>query len=461
MKEQSQKYPQQPGSQALRKLSWVMAHMAVSAVAALAVSLWILPNVARATPQDLFGYGARGQALGMTGTSYADNFEATYWNPAGLSRAKRQGIFMGLQGQVMDVRLDGSRFPVENGRGMIIGFHLPVPFGGGLKDRLVLGTAFFTPMDALVRTDVRFNEVAQFPILDRTQATAVQIGLGVNLNDVMPGLRAGVSASVIASVVGDLFIQLDDTNAFSTIVESELTATYAPSLGLTLDREDHGFGLVYRHRLDGRLDLNVMSKDLPVTVPDLSVSGIVHYDPGAIMAEAYWKPNPNTRWIAHMTTRLWQHYPGAQARTSASSNLMPDPKFRPTVSPRIAVEQTQPTADERVQLQLRAGYALEPTPAPPAKLAPLRAPDGSNATEGREVLLEPLRYFDNVRHVLTGGMGVKYDISTEHTLFFDVFGQFHWLQPRKHGVGETNADPGQRSSGVILGGGWTMGIEFQ
>src|SRR5690606_15583771 len=127
------------------------------------------PRSAEASPQDLFGYGGRTPALGMTGASYATGYEAVYANPAGLGHTRDRGIFLGAQAHGFALRLDAEPFPLEPSRGVAIGFHLPLPFGGPLEDRLTIGGAFFTPADALLEGQVRFPEVPQWPVLARSQ----------------------------------------------------------------------------------------------------------------------------------------------------------------------------------------------------------------------------------------------------------------------------------------------------
>ena len=81
------------------------------ALIALAAAM-LAPHPARATPPDLFGLGPRTQAMGMTGTSYADDYEAVYANPAGLARARRVGIHLGLSAASLRLTVDGVRDPV-------------------------------------------------------------------------------------------------------------------------------------------------------------------------------------------------------------------------------------------------------------------------------------------------------------------------------------------------------------
>ncbi|HRE90491.1 MAG TPA: hypothetical protein PK095_15275, partial [Myxococcota bacterium] len=70
-----------------------MRHFALTraALAALtpAILLLQLGPAALASPVDLFGFGARGQALGSAISADAEGFEAVYYNPAALSFERR------------------------------------------------------------------------------------------------------------------------------------------------------------------------------------------------------------------------------------------------------------------------------------------------------------------------------------------------------------------------------------
>ena len=56
------------------------------------------PPPAYATPQDIFGFGARTPGMAMTGASYVDDFEGVFANPAGLAGARRMALVLGLTG---------------------------------------------------------------------------------------------------------------------------------------------------------------------------------------------------------------------------------------------------------------------------------------------------------------------------------------------------------------------------
>jgi hypothetical protein len=421
---------------------------------ALLAAATLVASTAHASPQDLFGYGGRTPGLAMTGTSYAEGYEAVFANPAGLAPVRRRGLFLGAQGAGFQVGLDGERQSLEPARGITIGFHMPLPFGDVLEDRLVFGGAFFTPASALMIGRVQYPEVPQWTVLDRGQVLAIQVGLGIDLHGVVDGLHLGVGVSALADVVGQLDVRLDETNAFSSVVETQLLTAFAPIVGARYVQPEWGVGLTYRHQLAANMDLEIRTADLPLTLPTLTVGGVVQYDPPTLIAEGYYRPIPDLMVVLNLTTRFWDAFPGAQIPTTELGQNAPAPGFNIAPSPRVAVEGT--IRDPNFTLALRGGYAYEPTPAPPARIGLRRDPDGETVA-GTET---PLRLLDNDRHILTAGAGWTIHLGERERLVLDLYGQVHILAPRTHEVGQTDGAPPMVTDGYVLAAGWTMGLEF-
>ncbi len=419
----------------------------------------LLPVRAQATPQDLFGFGARTQALGMTGVSYADDYEAAFANPAGLARARYRGIHIGLSAASFHLEIDDAPFTEDSARGMNIGATLPLPFGDVLEDRLVLGIGVYTPQQVLLRGSVRYPDVPQWPVLSRAQSVGIHVGLGVDLHGTpLEGLRLGIGVTAIADLIGELDVRLDETNSFTSRVETQLLAGFAPIAGVTYDHESWSFGVVYRHEVRSSMNLEVHTADLPVTLPVLTIGGLLQYTPAQLALEASWLAHPNVRLIANLTWRMWHFYPGPQSPTSASSLRPPEPDFSDTVSPRIAIEGT--IRDRRITMHVRGGYAMELSPSPPARMASQRSAGGTPVMEAL-----PLRFIDNDRHVLSAGLGLVYEMSETARIRVDLFAQTHFLVDRTHEVSAMGSEPGDaanwmRSSGFVLVGGWVTSLEF-
>ncbi len=445
-------------------------------VVALFASGLTTPRTARATPPDLFGIGARSPGLAMTGTSYNNSYEAVFLNPANLGSMRRRSIMFAISGGSYDLNLDGERSQLEPVRGTTIGFTLPIPFGDILEDRLTLGGGFYTPANVLLRGDVRYPEVPQWGVLSRAQSLALYVALGIDLHGVLDGLQIGVGIAALAALVGDLRVQLDETNSFQSVVDTQLLATFAPTVGIRFEQPpafraaatapgqpslaEFGLGITYRHELRADMNLEIVVEDLPVRLPVLTIGGIIQYDPAQLIIEGYYRPIPQLRLIANVTTRFWSSYPGPTSSTSMSSYQAPAVQYSDTFSPRIAVEAT--LRHGTVDLHLRGGYAWEMSPTPPARLAPERNPDGTVHEEGGAPVNVALRLIDNDRHIATIGLGLACDLSSHERLTLDVFGQAHFLTERTHLVSLRSADATDplTSGGIILMGGWAAGLEF-
>ena len=392
----------------------------------------------------------------MTGTSYAEGFESIYANPAGLAPVRRRSLTIGFLGGGYRLAIDGEPSVLSPPRGIMIGFALPLPFGDVLEDRLTFGGAFYTPTDVLLRGIVRFPTVPQWVVLDRAEVLAIMVGLGIDFHGVLDGFHVGLGISALANVVGELDVRLDETNAFSSMVETQLLTSFAPVVGARYVQPEWGIGLCYRHENVSRMNLEIRTADLPVDLPVLTVGGTVQYDPPSIAAGGYWRPIPDLMIALQLTTRLWSLYPGAQISTTAMGRNAPDPEFSVVPSPRIGIEGQ--LGDEQHILHLRVGYAFEPTPAPPARIALRRTAGGAPDP----MLPTPFRLLDNDRHVLTAGAGwtLLIDGRQGARLVIDIFGQLHLLQNRTHEIGRTDGAPPMETSGTVLVGGWTAGLEF-
>lgn len=428
----------------------------------LAASLGVLltPTAASASPPDLFGFGGRTTGLAMTGVSYADDYEAVFANPAGLTRAERQGITIGLHGAAFELELDGQPFHLDGSNASTIGFQLPLPFGGPLEDVLTMGAGFFTPANVVLRNDIIFPEREQFPVLARSQAITVQFGLGIDLTRWVPGLRLGFGISALADTRGRLLVELDSGNRFVSQTETQLLAGFNPIAGVMLDVGDFGFGFVFRREVKAEIGLDIVIENLPIELPRITIDAIAQYDPHTLALEGNWMATEHIMLVAHLTYRMWSNWPGVVGKSSEFSNLPPDPEFRDTVSPRVAIEWS--TWNERTRASVRGGYAYEMTPAPPARTAPKRDNDGEPLLERGVLIEQPLRYLDSDRHILTVGAGFEYDVSDVAVLTFDIYGQLQVVTERTHDIAATGNDGGADivTSGFIPAFGWTAGVEW-
>ena len=421
-------------------------------VAALGLALVATSAVAHASPEDVFGFGARTMALGATGAAHAEGYEAVYANPALLSTTRARQLTLGVAGAMFDLRAEtptgGGRLSYEALRGTFIGAALPVPFGGVLKDRIAVGLGFFTPFGLVVRGRILYPERPQFLLADRTQSVAVQAAVGVH---VVRGLRVGAGFAALAALTGDVAVGTDASGRIGTVVEDTLVASYGPILGASYDLGDWRVGAAFRGELVGRFTVVITARDLgEIVVPPLHISGIAQYDPWQVAAEVARVTGP-WRFAVGVTYKHWSAYPGPAEATvrcdfenpQCDALVPPDPDFHDTVVPRLGVERVVAWT-QSAEGRLRAGYFLEPTPSPE------QTGDGN--------------LFDNTRSALTLGYGLALAAPLP-PVELDVFGQLHVLHPRTHekdgAVAATNAGaPRTETHGLIVAGGFTAGVRF-
>lgn len=398
------------------------------------------PETASATPPDLLGYGARHIAMGQTGVSFADDYEAVFSNPAGLGRARTTGLRIGMLFAPYALRLDDAPFvspDVEGGlkkaemaSGMMIGFQLPIPFGKPLEDVLTLGAGFYTPNNAVLRVDLPYTDIPQWPILGRAHSVSVNVSLGADLGKWVPGLRLGVGVAALASIIGRLTVRIDEAKRFTSQTENQILADFTPVAGVSYDHKDFRFGLSYRGETRADIDLRVNVEGFPIEFPEITITALAQYAPHSLAAEAAWVYDHRLLIALNLTWRRWSAYPGTLGKTTADSHVPPAPEFSDTVSPKIGIEYTHRHGAFRIMG--RGGYLFEPTPSPPARLAERRDYFDDDIS-GRTV---PLRYLDSHRHILSAGFGFDWHSKSGAILNGDLFFAPQRISKRTHQIGK-------------------------
>jgi long-chain fatty acid transport protein len=391
---------------------------------------------ARASPEDIFGLGPRSPAMGGTGTAHSLGWEATYTNPALLSRIHHNAVTLGFAGAAFDLHADGANLPGRvsalPARGFVVGAEVPVPFGGVLRDRVAAGFAFYTPTNALVRGRILYPETPDYPLLaDRTQSLTVRLGLGADLGY---GLRAGASFAALANLVGNITL-VNTAGAVSSRVDDELIATYAPSFGVAWDlpfgQAPDGtacwrVGAAWRGSIGARFGVNVdASKLSTLSLPVFNIAGIAQYDPPEAAFEV---AHERAGWTvaAGVTWKHWSAYPGVfeptvqcSAGQDCSALTPPAIGFSDTLVPRAGAERVIDLA-RGASVRLRAGFFYEPTPVPGSLPA-----SAAYDLAAQRLVGVPTRFFDSSRYVLSLGGGV--DLGDVAPFSVDVWAQLHVL----------------------------------
>ncbi len=380
------------------------------------------PRRAHASPQHVFGFGARSAAMAATGAASAEGADAVYQNPALLALAKDTALELGLEGAQFSLFVEGPMQPGElaapSFRASTIGAVIPLPFGGALRERVVVGLGFVTPLDVVVRGRILYPEVPQLPLADRVASVAVQGGVGV---DVGYGVRVGGGFMAMAALDGSVLVATDATGRIGTVVEDTLVASYAPVVGASLDLHEGRYrvGVTFRGELVGRFNVVIEAENLgDLTIPPLHVAGVAQYDPAQLALEVARVAGPWTVALG-ATYEHWPAYPGPAEATvrcedaedagdcGAPVPLAPD--YSGVVVSRVGAERTFALA-RGTELALRAGYGFSPSPAP--------------EQSGKQSL------YDHHRSVVAAGYGVR--LAPLAPLSFDGFVQLSLLHARRH-----------------------------
>jgi len=415
---------------------------AASLSAALAAGSVAVP--ARASPQDVFGYGPRSVAMAGAGASIGWGFETVRSNPSLLVLARERSLSIGWFGAFFDLNASGN-VPAEAVSGTLIGGTLPLPFEGFLKDRLTLGLGFFTPFKLVARARLLYPEKPKFQLADHSQSVTVQMALGV---DIGHGFRVGGGFAALAGLTGAVLVATDASGRVGTIVEDTLVAGYGPIIGASYDLGAYRLGLTYRGELSAPFDVVIEVRDLgSITVPPLHISGVAQYDPHQLELEVSRSLGPFQVAVG-ATYRHWSAYPGAVEQTVRCPAAFPGedpvpcdpmvpapPRYSDTVTPRIGAEGVFGVA-RGVTMKARAGYAFEPSPAPEQTDIP--------------------NDFDNHRSILGLGYGLSL-AKPWPRIDIDLFGQLQVLHDREHH--KTDGTVFQ-TSGTAVALGATLGVNL-
>jgi hypothetical protein len=421
----------------------------------VAIAVALVSVRSSASPEDLFGYGARSSAMGATGIATSSDFEAAYSNPALLSRIRVPKLTLGVLGTTFDEVAD-TRIEDRGAHGAVVGVDLPIPLGGVLAHRVAGALAFYTPSDVVVRGRILYPETPQFPLLsDRAQCLAIRMGLGF---DVGNGVRLGAGFAALAEIVGSVVVATDSSGKVGSQIDDQLVATYAPILGASWERAAFGgtlrVGAVFRGALAARFAVTIDATKLSsINIPVFNIAGLAQYDPLQGGLEVGWE-NKRWRFAIGGTWKHWSDYPGPLEPTLPAL-VVPPVGFSDTFVPRVGVEHTAPLS-RSAELHARAGYFFEPTPLP-SHLPSSQAYD----IPSQSLVNVPTRWFDADRHAFTAGMGVSLEKPLH--LSVDAYAQLHVLSPRTVTLDAGNPDGTPSSvnvSGVIAVTGIQVGVGF-
>lgn len=350
---------------------------------------------AAANPLDVFGFGPKAAALASACTAWCTDASSNYYNPAALAAVDRIELTLGYSGASPLLELNGRQQPVDASRGVIGGVVVP---GTVLGLRFAFGAGVHLPDERLTRVRALPPGRPRFALFDnKPQRLFVTSNLAL---EPVPGLQVGGGLTYMAETVGtvamtgEVTVPDGSSTSLVTSVDVDLQAVRYPSAGIrwealpwwTLAMSWRGeFSLALDLTTAVRGDLVLVSGDRAATLLEdgefrLRSRTAVLFSPMQVTLGSAVSPLPGLTLVADLVWSRWSTYPSPIARIEPYLDLAPliedaterfppstppEPAgFADTLAPRLGVETAHALAPGWT-LVLRAGYAFEPTPAPP------------------------------------------------------------------------------------------------
>jgi len=328
-----------------------------------------------------FGFGPRPVAMGGAFTAVADDFTASYYNPAGILAVKKTRVGVGWQFIKQNYEVNGDAVHGNFTDGAYMGFSMPVPFKDWLTDRIGVGYGFYQPILYVIDLTVPEERAPQFVLTESApEVQIIHLALAV---DAIPGTLIGAGATFLSDLGGTLDMHtgirgIEGMDDIVTMVDQEAQPIISPTAGI-LFRPGTFFP-----RLD-RLTVGLTWRDefsLDLAFPVIIALGIVPLNLD-LTSEFIYTPMQFVLGLAYrVTDRLllsfdlsyndWSEYrpPTLEERISFdiplfevdfNPGLNEDPRTEDTFTPRLGAEYRLLT-EEALGLTVRGGYYWDPTP---------------------------------------------------------------------------------------------------
>ncbi len=367
---------------------------------------------AHASVLDIYGYNPRGTSMGNAHVAVADDYTATFYNPAGLTRRKKVAVGAGFMASFPDLHIDrdfetAKQTKIENELPPgFSGFNLGgvFPLGGLIGNRVAIGIGIYLPTLNLLRSEGIDPKIPQYYRYQNLPDKVVLLA-SVAVEPV-DWLSLGVGIQALAAIDGlaELDIELSNRRVSRQSLRIDIEPTAAPVAGILLRPTDTiSVGASYRGelqldyqipvdiRIDDLFDLRLDIGGTALYVPDYWNLGVAVDLPDAKLRVAVeitlarWSraPDPSPTFTADVGGPLVEGL-GLDERLDIANGQGVDLAFEDTPILKFGVEhRTHP------QVRLRAGYAYRESPAP--------------------IPVDVFNYIDNDAHLLSGGVGFSFE----------------------------------------------------
>ena len=375
------------------------------AAAAVAILVALVAGVfaghrAYANPIDYFGFGARGIGLGNAMSALADDFSATYYNPAGLAVKDALQLELGYLMVSPSLELDGEDLDVNGVRGFQGGLVVP---GQVFGRRLAVALGLHLPDERITRLRALPEAQPRFVLYDNhPQRLVLTTSLAYEIVPEIVSLGFGLT--YLSDTQGRLtlngLVDFQDAGGttLQTAVDVDFKAVRYLSAGLLVrPTRELRIGLAFRDEFDLTLDIGVIvngdivldgASETPVPLVEGARLEVVSqnsnlFSPRQLVLGIAWSgfrdaasPRPCWTVTAELGWYQWSRFksPTAFLSTSLDAGTLPisippnapplAPGFHDILVPRLGGELWL-FDSEHVELYARAGAYFEASPAPP------------------------------------------------------------------------------------------------
>lgn len=394
---------------------------------------------AHANPVDTFGFGGRSPAMAGAQTAAANDGSANYYNPAILATYEDIRVDIGYQTAVPDLRVGGLDLGVDASRGFAVALSSPGRIG---PVELAISGGLFLPDQHILRARALEASQPRFSLYDnRPQRLflAANVAFRVGRRLAFGGGIAYMAKTVAAvDLAGRLGYPDAEDSDLALAIDADVKELRYPQAGVLFSATPWlDLGLTYRGGYKLVLDNTVR------VLADIGSEGMPIVEEGSLslhaVAQDLFQPE---QWSAGLAAQItpqllvafdlalhrWSKFENPATRIDVAIDAgqfndlldipdtpsLPRPHYSDIAIPRIGAELTV-LRDVRRKLDLRGGYAYEPSPVP-------------------EQVGES-NFIDNDKHTGSFGAGLTLSGFTEllpRPLRLDAFLALTYLSARTH-----------------------------
>ena len=444
-------------------------------------------GAARANTADLFGIGSKNAGMGDAAVALASGPTAAFYNPAGLANGSRPEFHFSSTAYNGWLKIRKEAANIENPYEFAVGLTVAIPFKGKLAKRIWLGLLLSAHPDILARVICRLPTEPFYPYFDnRTQRMVLLTALAVRILDSRKNgrLTVGLGGNVFAGLEGVIVGEEGASRSLEARVSEPLSGIAKLIAGLRYSWRWLHVGLAFRQQFSMGFKTDsfnyVAGADL-----NLNVDSEGLYSPHTFVGGVAFTPTDRISVGLDFAYALWSRYRGPYVKVSSVLPLVgelvgdvPQVKFKDSVAVRLGGEYVV-KLPKGLRMPLRLGLGFESSPVPDQ-------PGRTNMLDGHKI-------------ILSFGGGFDLGKVLKRRVWVDMHLRIHALLPRTitkkvsvaaqecpaqqpplgpdqalgdevpcdrtdpSTLGVQISNPGYpslRASGVVLSGGFTLGVEL-